>query len=203
MRMPLHIFEPRYRQLLLDCLSADRTFGLVYREESAELPLIEPGRVGCRAFIDDVEPLAGGRANIVVTGGDRFTLIRHVADESPYDVAEVEPFDDEEEPVAQLTALASRLGELFVDVATAARTLADDGSPPPSLPDDPGSIAFVAATSIQMPPADLQLLLESASPSDRMRQMIMMFDSSLPTLMARAEAHAGASRNGRGPRANP
>ena len=202
MRLPLHIFEPRYRVMLRDCLETDRTFGLIYRaEESAERELAS-GTVGTRAVIDDVETLPDGRANIIVNGTERFAFVRLANLASPYLVGQVVPFEDEKEPIAQVTALALRLGELFVEAAAAARKLDDDASPVPTLTEDPGTIAFAAAASVELEAADRQRLLSSSSPSARMREMITLLDSSLPTLRERASVHEHAKLNGKGTRAH-
>jgi Lon protease-like protein len=200
MRLPLHIFEPRYRVMLRDCLETDRTFGLIYREESTPERDIAAGTVGCKAVIDDVEPLGDGRSNIIVNGTERFALVRFTDADSPYLVAQVVPFEDEEEPVAQVTALALRLGELFVEAATASRALDDDGAPVPILSEDPGRIAFAAAASVDLDPADRQRLLASSSPSARMREMITILDSAIPALRERAGIHREAKQNGKGNR---
>ncbi|HKS06405.1 MAG TPA: LON peptidase substrate-binding domain-containing protein [Gemmatimonadaceae bacterium] len=199
-RMPLRIFEPRYRTMLRDCLDRDRVFGLIYREADADERALASGTVGCRAHIDDVEPLADGRANIVVTGRERFVFTRIVDDDAPYFVAEVDAFDDSREPVAQVTALALRLRELFVEAAHAARTIADEPISAPDFPDDPEAVAFAAASSIDLELADRQRLLSSPSPGARMRELITVIDSSLPELHARAESHRRAKLNGHGPK---
>jgi Lon protease-like protein len=201
-RMPLRIFEPRYRTMLRDCLDRDRVFGLIYRDADADERALATGTVGCRAHIDDVEPLADGRANIVVSGRDRFALIRIVEDAAPYFVAEVDAFEDSREPVAQVTALALRLRELFVEAAHAARAIADEPISAPEFPDEPEAVGFAAAAAIDLELADRQRLLSSPSPSARMRELITVIDSSLPVLTARAETHRRAKLNGHGPKAS-
>lgn len=199
MRMPLHIFEPRYRRMLRDCLGADRMFGVVYRPANTPEADPAPGAIGCQAYIDDVEPLADGRANIIVVGHERFRVVSLNLTHTPYRVATVEAFDDAEEPVAQLTALSLRLGELFAEAAMAARALADDPAPAPELPDEPGRVAFEVAASIDLDAEARQRLLESPSASARMREVITLLDRSLPGLHGRAAVHARAKLNGRGP----
>lgn len=200
MRLPLHIFEPRYRVMLRDCLETDRTFGLIYREETTPERGIAAGTVGCKAVIDDVEMLGDGRSNIVVSGTERFSLVRLTDSDSPYLVAQVEAFEDEKEPVAQVTALALRLGELFVEAARASRALEDDGAPVPILTEDPGNISFAAASSVELDAAHRQRLLASPSPSARMREMIALLDAAIPALQERASIHRGAKQNGQGTR---
>lgn len=198
--MPLRIFEPRYRRLLRDCLDRDRMFGLIYRPADIDDRALTAGTVGCRANIDDVEPLTDGRANIIVRGGDRFAFVRILDDDAPYYVAEVETFVDDREPIAQLTALSLRLRELFAEAARAARALADEPIGAPELPDDPASVAFAAAASIDLELPHRQRLLSSPSPSARMRDLITVLDGSLPALASRAAVHGRAKLNGHGPR---
>lgn len=200
MRLPLHIFESRYRVLLRDCLETDRTFGLIYREEATPEGDLAAGTVGCKAVIDDVETLSDGRANIIVNGTDRFALVRIAESDSPYLIGNVVAFDDEKEPVAQVTALALRLGELFVQASAAARALEDDASPMPILAEDPAGIAFAVAASVDLDARDRQRLLASPSPSARMREMITLLDASMPALQERARIHAHARQNGKGDR---
>src|SRR5262245_7373918 len=76
--LPLHIFEPRYRQMTADAVASDRVIGMV---------LLKPGwdrdyegrpaiyRVGCSGVITHVERLADGRFNIVLRGLDRFRIV--------------------------------------------------------------------------------------------------------------------------------
>src|SRR2546425_190821 len=95
---PLHIFEPRYRQLLADCLATDRRFGVAYvpaeRGAGGE-SLPRPGDVGCVALIRNTQGLPDGRSNILTVGERRFVLIDWVSSERPYRFAQVEEVDDE------------------------------------------------------------------------------------------------------------
>src|SRR5207248_1544303 len=80
------IFEPRYRQLLADCLATDRRFGVAYvpaeRDAGGE-PVPRPGDVGCVALIRNTQGLPDGRSNILTVGERRFVLIDWVSSERP------------------------------------------------------------------------------------------------------------------------
>src|SRR5205807_1315981 len=68
---PLHIFEPRYRELLADCLAADRRFGIAYvpaEYPPGSEPLPRAGDVGCVALIQNTQGLPDGRSNILTVG---------------------------------------------------------------------------------------------------------------------------------------
>src|SRR6476619_38938 len=69
-RVPLHIFEDRYRELIGECIELEREFGLLYADDAG---LRE---VGCRAGVLDVlERFDDGRMNIVVEGRERFRVV--------------------------------------------------------------------------------------------------------------------------------
>ena len=70
--LPLHIFEPRYRQMLADCVAGDRRFGITPTGKDDGMP--DPGTVGCIAEVRVNQELPDGRSNIIVFGGERFML---------------------------------------------------------------------------------------------------------------------------------
>ena len=133
--IPLHIFEPRYRSMLADCLERDRRFGIVFLAEGAsEETLGIGGDVGCVAHVLTHEELADGRSNITVAGRDRFTLRAYVTSPLPYHLGMVVPYEDAPEPVALLEPLATRVRERFERIARAARTISDDEDAIPTNP---------------------------------------------------------------------
>src|SRR5712691_7469081 len=86
--LPLHIFEPRYKRMLADCLSGDRRFGITPMGVGSEPP--GPGAIGCVAEVRVNQELPDGRSNIVVVGGSRFVLSRLLDESLPYLVALVQ-----------------------------------------------------------------------------------------------------------------
>src|SRR5690242_2842204 len=84
--LPLHIFEPRYRQMVADSLASDRIIGMVllkpgWQRDYEGRPPIYP--VGCSGVITHVERLADGHYNMVLRGLERFRVLQE--DESrPY-----------------------------------------------------------------------------------------------------------------------
>ena len=70
-QVPLHIFEPRYKELIAECREQDQEFGLIYADEAGAR------EIGTRARVVDVlEEFEDGRLNIVVEGGARFRVER-------------------------------------------------------------------------------------------------------------------------------
>ena len=76
--LPLHIFEPRYREMVADAITGDRMIGMVLLRPGWELnyegrPPVYP--IGCSGLITHVEQLADGRYNIVLRGFERFRVV--------------------------------------------------------------------------------------------------------------------------------
>ena len=89
---PLHIFEPRYREMVADALEGDRIIGMVmlhagYEDEYAGNPPIYA--IGCAGVITDVQRLEDGRYNIVLSGLVKFRITSEDRSRS-YRVAEIE-----------------------------------------------------------------------------------------------------------------
>lgn len=205
--LPLHVFEPRYRQLLSDVMTGDRRFGLInLPEEMAERDL-PPGTVGCVAEVLSIEGLPDGRSNIMVRGRERFTFLGFAeAPEAAYHVGSTEPYPDVAEPSddrATLYELAERVRASFQRVARAARQLSDDPEPVPAVDDDPAQCAFSIASMIDLDLQARQALLTSRSPIDRLRRIEAVLAPAEQALVSRAEVHVRAKSNGHGARPTP
>ncbi|MEP7344867.1 MAG: LON peptidase substrate-binding domain-containing protein [Gemmatimonadaceae bacterium] len=198
-RLPLHIFEPRYRRLLADCQGHDLEFGIVYREGTPRDPEIERGTVGSVAHIDTVAGLPDGRSNIIVHGVSRFEVLGVRPDPAPYLVADVQPVVDREEPEEVLRRASRAVRELVGRVGKAAQSIADDGAPMPDFPVDAASLSFAIAQSIDLDVSVRQALLESRSPLERLRQLEHLLRAVTPAMEERASTHERAHSNGRGP----
>ncbi len=195
---PLHIFEPRYRRMLSDCLEGTREFGIVCRTPDVAEHEIAPGTVGCIAHIESAQSLPDGRSNILVTGEGRFTLESFVDDAAPYHVAMVTPFEDVAEPPGNIGELSARLRELFTRVGRAARSIQDDTTPLPDLPEAPADLSFAIGQFIDLELADKQRLLESRSALDRLRQLDELLAPIVESVEQRARIHTRARSNGHG-----
>jgi uncharacterized protein len=90
-RLPLHVFEPRYRQLIADVMAADQRFGIVLLRPGFEAGYFGAPAVyacGTVAHIEQSVTLDDGRYNILVHGETRFRIIDEVS-RDPYRVARV------------------------------------------------------------------------------------------------------------------
>lgn len=201
--MPLHIFEPRYRAMLSDCLQGDKRFGIVRLPEGVAEIEIAPGTVGCIAEILDTDSLPDGRSNIVVRGVERFALDAFLPSAHEYHVCRAAEFDDDFEIGTELDALAARVRDVFQRVGRAARTLSDDPEPLPELPDDSGRLSFAIAAMIDIDLDTRQALLASRSPLERLRRLDALLSAALGSIVVRAQVHTVAKTNGRGSHAQP
>jgi Lon protease-like protein len=98
---PLHIFEPRYRQMTADALAGDRLFGMTllqpgWETDYAGRPPVHA--VGCLGAIVAEQALDDGRFNILLRGVSRFRIEREVPDTKLYRSARISLLDDGSEP---------------------------------------------------------------------------------------------------------
>ena len=108
LQLPLHIFEPRYRDLVGSALAKDRLIGMVQPQRSSDgSPLYA---IGCLGRIGDVEALEDGRYNIVLEGEKRFRISRELDVTTSFRQVEAELIDD---PEGEVLASVERAGFEF------------------------------------------------------------------------------------------
>jgi uncharacterized protein len=101
-RLPLHIFEPRYRDMIRDAMNGDRLIAMVQPRDDGEPPALF--EIGCLGHIADCEPLTDGCYNIELEGLTRFRIARELQVDTSYRQIELDrtPFGDadDDEPLA-------------------------------------------------------------------------------------------------------
>jgi Lon protease-like protein len=181
--LPLRIFEPRYSQLVADCLAGDSMFGVV---------LIAAGRevgggddrydVGTLARIVEHQAYGGGRYTLFCRIGQRIRVRRWLADD-PYPRALIEPWPDEPgETVtdAAIGELEDRLMGLFERLADAR-----GGRLPPrdmlfagvAMAEGPGQRLYALAARVPMGQADRYAVLAAPSAADRLQALSEAIDT--------------------------
>lgn len=184
--------------MLADCLAGDHEFGVLCRPRNIAENEIPTGTVGCIAHIESTQPLGDGRSNIMVMGTTRFIFRTFIADAAPYHIGLIDLIDEPEVSTDPLTALATRVRDAFARVGHAARTMQDDASPLPELPDDPSLLSFAVAQYIDLDLADKQRLLTAMGPDERLRQLDVLLSPLVGELEQRAQVHGRAKGNGKG-----
>lgn len=166
MMLPLHIFEPRYREMIDHCVEQHTPFGVVLINSGAEVGgAAEPHPIGTHAHVARVERLPDGRMNIEVVGQERFRIVSLHRDKA-YLQGMVENYPlvpageaDTQRAVRALLPWLSRYLELL---GQAAETSFDMQQ----LPSDPTALAYLAAIVLQAPMPDKQRLLAAPSLTD-------------------------------------
>jgi Lon protease-like protein len=180
---PLHVFEPRYRELIGECLAEDEEFGLVLADEDGIR------EIGTRAGVIEVlEQFDDGRLNIVVEGRDRFRLVELTEGRS-FATAEVVDIDDDgedptEEEVEECLVAYDR-------VVKAAEAELED------LDLDADSIAFQIAARVDFGTEIKQGLLELVSERERVLRLAPMLNQAADAVKRDREIRERASGNGR------
>jgi Lon protease-like protein len=168
--LPLHVFEPRYRQLVIDCLADDSgepEFGVTLIERGSEVGGGDQrASVGVVARMVQVEPLPDGRYALVTVGTRRIRVNAWLPDD-PYPLADVDEWRDLDPDAPGLadrvTAATGRLREvleLAARLADVPREL--------TISDDPLVASYHLSGLAPLGPADRYRLLCAASPAERL-----------------------------------
>jgi ATP-dependent Lon protease len=198
--LPLHIFEPRYQQMLSDIRAHDSLFGLSYfdaTESSVDAPAI--GHVGCVAEVTEVQLLPEGRSNILTIGLIRYRLESYVEQNEPYLVGRVHFFEDEEEDEHFLDERADEVSKLFMRIARAVRIINDERASLPELPPtEPERLSFLVAAAMELDTEVKLELLELNYTSERLKRLRDLLTRAVSNYEERARIHSIAKGNGHG-----
>jgi len=173
--LPLHIFEPRYRQMLADVLAGDRVIGMVLLQSGWEhsvedRPDVFP--IGCAGVITHVEPMPDGRSNIVLRGLSKFR-IQSENGSKPYRVATIDPIvesvsaGDRE----RLFAIRNRLEEVVLAAVPKRRR---ERQFPPDIPDE--DLVNALSQYLELEPLERQALLESDGVVARAKRLLELLE---------------------------
>jgi len=195
---PLHVFEPRYRDLLRDCLAGDQRFGLSLLNPTPGAGAVpQPGDVGCTARITSHHPFPDGRANLLAVGENRYVLKQLVDQDHAYLVARVEFYHDADSADADIAGITRRVREQFSHVVG---SFADAGGMlgvSPDLPEDPENLSFAVSAALETDLATKEGLLRLTSTAARLERLHSLLQPVVRDATKRAAARKTAKRNGR------
>jgi len=173
--LPLHVFEPRYRRMMADCLEAERTFGVVLIARGSEVGGGDQRvSVGTEALIEKAVEHPGGRWTVIAVGSRRITVDSWLPDD-PYPEAMVTVehsgasapstsiLDDASKAVRRTFALLSELGRGGV----VEEKLLADGT-------DPFLLSWRLCDVAPLGPLDRQKLLEINGVDERLTALTAM-----------------------------
>jgi len=189
MRMPLHIFEERYKLMIQECLDHDQEFGMVYWKDG------NIQRVGCSARITEVlRRYEDGRMDILTVGGKRF-LITAIDESRPFLQASVVTYEgDLETPEPGLLQRSMKAVELLKALNRVAGR--EEGDDPPEGADASLLSFFIAGHDV-FTFDERQELLELASPSSRIEKEIEWLSKKIERLKDQEEIRKIVGGNGK------
>jgi Lon protease-like protein len=188
--LPLHIFEPRYREMVADALEGDRIIGMALLRPGWESsydgrPPIYP--VGCAGLVTHAERLPDGRYNIVLRGLEKFRVVREHEHRS-YRTADVdpimEPLSDRDRDVVRLER--QRLEALLVPQSEGRGV---DRKMPKSMGDE--DLVNALAQYLELEIVEKQALLERDGLVARCRSLIDLLE--MKVIVARHEWGQGGN----------
>ncbi len=196
--LPLHIFEPRYRQMLSDIEGERNIFGISLFEPAegfGERP--EPGTIGCLAEVREVQPMPDGRSNILTQGLIRYSILDYVDLGTPYLTAEVKVFEDDVEDEATLEHASNEIFDLFERVAKAAFDLSGNrGKLPEIQKSEPERLSFVVTAAFNLENEAKYELLKMTSTLERFGRLKTILDAAVGRMEDSAAVHKVAQTNG-------
>lgn len=180
--LPLHIFEPRYKEMIGECLANKAPFGVVRALEEGI------AEIGCTAEIVAVtKKYPDGRLDLVAEGRNRFEVLT-LNQERSFLRAEIVPIPDEPGAPAETdTARAIEFHRQILSLAGAAQDLPDSSH---------GSLSFHLAGSLPLDLDFKQKLLAIRSEHERIQTLAAYLESILPGLRRAARAREKAGGDG-------
>ena len=178
--LPLHIFEPRYKEMIAECLEQKKPFGVVRASSEGVAD------IGCTAEIMSVtKKYDDGRMDILTRGVDRFEVIQ-VNEDRSFLQAEISVVQDEDEdepepgkPAAQMVTHAVRLHAEIAKLA---------GEEPSGPDEHAGNLSFLLAGSLPLDLDFKQNLLSTLSETKRLEAVIGYLEAILPGLRRASKA---------------
>ena len=183
-RVPLHIFEERYKDLIGECIELGSEFGIVLTKANGDIH-----HVGTRASVSEVlEVTPDGRMHIVVEGGDRFRVLE-VDHGRSFDTVTVEELvDDDDPPDPADLERALETYKRLQETVGAPGTAPDPGSP---------QFDFEVVARVDFSAATKQEFLELTSPRLRVARLGTLLERAVDALVIDQELRQRAHGNGK------
>ncbi|CAN5776173.1 LON peptidase substrate-binding domain-containing protein [soil metagenome] len=186
--LPLHLFEPRYLELAVDCLGGDQEFGVVLIERGSEVGGDDVrSAVGTVARIVESSRLDDGRV-LLATVGTRRIRITELLPDDPYPRAEVEGWEDPPAGPA-LAGLQTEATALLRRTLVLKAELDEPAAPVDiALSDDPVLSGYQASAVAPLGPLDQQRLLAAPTAEARAGLLVSLLDEEADHLTRRLAA---------------
>ena len=174
--LPLHIFEPRYKEMIAECLEQKKPFGVVRASSDGVAD------IGCTAEIMSVtKKYDDGRMDILTRGVERFEVIQ-VNEDRSFLQAEISVVQDEDEPGKPATETVTQAVRLHAEIAKLA------GAEPSGPDEHAGNLSFLLAGSLPLDLDFKQSLLSTLSEAKRLEAVVGYLEAILPGLRRASKA---------------
>ncbi|MGA2457778.1 MAG: LON peptidase substrate-binding domain-containing protein [Terriglobales bacterium] len=174
--LPLHIFEPRYKEMIGECLEQKKPFGVVRASSDGVAD------IGCTAEIMSVtKKYDDGRMDILTRGVERFEVIE-VNEDRAFLQAEVTVVRDDDEPGRPAAEMVTQAVRLHAEIAKLA------GAEPSGPDEHDGNLSFLLAGSLPLDLDFKQSLLSTLSEAKRLEAVVGYLEAILPGLRRAAQA---------------
>jgi ATP-dependent Lon protease len=182
-RIPLHIFEDRYKELIGQCIEDDSEFGLIYADSAGVR------EIGTRARVSEVlNRFEDGRLNVLVEGGERFRL-EELTDGRSFHTGLISALDDEDDPADEASI------EEALRVFGKLRELTGSDVEVPT--EGTHQISYVLAGKVELASDDKLALLGDRSERARLERVQELLDEAVITAQRVQRAAKRAATNGR------
>lgn len=170
--LPLHIFEPRYRQMVIDVAMTGHCIGMALLKEGWEEhyygnPAIY--ELGCVGRVVSIQNLADGRSNIMLQGLCRYKVLEEESARTPYRQARIAPVPEETSESLTSQLRADLLAILHESVTHRDRAQACGEGLESELTDE--ALVNILSTALDFTPLEKQLLLEADTVRQRARRL--------------------------------
>ena len=195
MNLPLHIFEDRYKKMILYCLNKDKQFGIVFSKENM------CAEVGTLAEIIDVEKLDNGKMNLLTEGKSRFQILNFVSEE-PYCLAEIELYEDKQLKITDsIKKSLKEIKEMSLKALNLFDTIFNEElSRKLKLPNEPNELLFLISANLTCSYESKQSVLETRSIKERIEKVFPLLREEierLEILLENKETKKDVVKNGK------
>jgi Lon protease-like protein len=191
MPLPLHIFEPRYRQMIADCLEAGHSFGVVAIREGTETGPATPYDVGTLAKIVRIDRLEDGRMNLLVVGASRFAIVG-TAENRPYLRGEIRILPETGDDLDDTARLTETTAVTFRQYSNLLRELVGQQPDEAEPPMEPELLSYLVAAALNLQVPEKQTLLAEARTDSRLLLELRLLRKEI-ALLKQMVAHAAAA----------
>ncbi len=178
--LPLHIFEPRYRQMIATCQRENKPLGIVLPRPESEFMRELPHAIGTMAEIHNLKRLEDGRYTLNAVGTKRFRILSENRNKA-YISAIVEPYEDvvaKESDLASVTQQARRMFEEYLAILLQE---ANEPDMQANLPNESEDLSyFIASFLINIEDDQKQRFLEMTSTHQRLHEEITILRREVP-----------------------